>query len=158
MASKRPEDAAARTPTVGNPKARHRYEIVETIECGVMLKGPEVKSLRLGRASLDESYARFRDAELWLVKMHIDEYRDRGQVKLEPTRPRKLLLHATELARLKSEAERKRLTLVPLRLYWNARGIAKIELALVRGKKTHDKRETERKKSAQREMARVRKR
>lgn len=158
MASKRPDDAAARTPTTGNPKARHRYEIVETMECGIMLKGPEVKSLRMGRASLDEAYGRFRAGELWLVKMHVDEYRDRGQVKLEPTRPRKLLLHATELARLRTEVERKRLTLVPLRLYWNDRGIAKIELGLARGRKTHDKRDAERKKSAQREIARVRRR
>lgn len=153
--AKSPADAASRAPTILNRKALHKYEVLERHECGILLKGPEVKSLRLGRASLDEAYARFREGELWLLKMHVDEYRHRGQVKLEPARPRKLLLHAHQLAALAAAVERQGLTLVPLKLTWNERGIAKIEIGLVRGKKLHDKRESERKRSAQREMARV---
>lgn len=148
-------EGAARAPVVSNRKAFHRFEVLERHDCGIVLRGPEVKSLRLGRASLDEAYARFRAGELWLLKMHIDEYAARGHVKLDPARPRKLLLHRRELTALADAVDRQGLTLVPLRLHWNARGVAKVEIALARGKKLHDKRETERARSAKRDMDRM---
>ena len=121
-------------PEIKNPKARHRFEIVETFECGLSLLGPEVKSLRDGQASLDEGYARFRGHELWLIGVHIAEYPAKGYVKHEPLRPRRLLLKKRELLRLKKQVERKGLTLVPLRIYFNERNLAKLELALLREK------------------------
>lgn len=146
---------AARSPTITNRKATFKYEILERHECGIVLRGPEVKSFRLGRVSLDESYARFRGDELWLLKMHVDEYRDRGHLKLDPARPRKLLLHRHQLTVLADAVDRKGLTLVPLKITWNEDGLVKLELGLVRGKKLHDKRATEKAKTAKREMARV---
>jgi SsrA-binding protein len=148
-------EAAARSPVLHNRKALHKFEVIESFECGIVLAGPEVKSLREGRAHLDESYARLRGGELFLLQMHVEEYRHKGMAKHEPTRPRKLLLHKMELRRLADRVTRENLTLVPLRLHWNERGIAKIDLALVRGKKLHDKRETEKRKTARREMQRM---
>ena len=142
-------------PTLGNPKARWRFEILDTIDCGIVLAGPEVKSLREGRASIEEAYARFKGSELWLVGMHVDEYRARGYARPEPRRPRKLLLHRAEIFHLRREVERRGLTLVPLRLYFGERGFAKIDLALVKGRKLHDKRQAERDKSARREIDRA---
>ena len=153
--AKRSDDAAARSPTLTNRKAFHKYEVLERRVCGIVLAGQEVKSLRDGRASLDESFARFRGGELWLLRMHVDEYRHRGHVKLEPARPRKLLLQRRELDAIAREMDLKGLTLVPLRLFWNERGIAKVELGLARGKKLHDKRESEKKRTAKREMDRM---
>ncbi len=141
---------------IGNPKARHKYEVLERIECGLVLHGPEVKSIRDGRASLDEGYARFRNGELWLVGVHIAEYSARGYAAQEPLRTRKLLLHRREIDRLRQEVERKGLTLVPLRIYFSARHQAKVELALARGRKLHDKREALKERDAKREIARVR--
>jgi SsrA-binding protein len=142
-------------PTLGNPKARWRYEILDKIECGVMLVGPEVKSLREGRASIEEAYARFKGNEMWLVGMRIDEYGSKGYAKHDPVRARKLLAHRDEIARLQIEVERRGLTLVPLRVYWSARGFAKVEVALVKGRKLHDKRAVDKERSAKREMARA---
>jgi SsrA-binding protein len=140
---------------LGNPKARWKYEILEHVECGIVLVGPEVKSLREGRGSIEEAYARFRGNELWLVGMHVDEYRSKGYAKHEPTRPRKLLARREELTRLRTEVERRGLTLVPLRIYWSERGFAKAEIALVKGRKVHDKRQVDKDRSAKREMARA---
>ncbi len=151
-------EAAAASPVVNNRKAHFKYEVLETVECGILLAGCEVKSLREARAHLDEAYARIKNGEIWLLKMHVEEYRHRGQVKLEPARPRKLLLHKREIAHLADQVERLKLTLVPLRIRWNERGIAKIDLALVRGKKLHDKREASKKKDAKREMSRMQRR
>jgi len=153
--AKQSADAAARSPTLTNRKAFHKYEVLERHVCGIALAGQEVKSLREGRASLDEAYARFRGGELWLLKMHVEEYHHRGHVKLEPARPRKLLMQRRELDAIAREMDLKGLTLVPLRLFWNERGIAKVEIGLVRGKKLHDKRETEKKRSAKRDMDRM---
>jgi SsrA-binding protein len=156
MASPRRDDPRkAHAPTLGNPKARWRYEIVETLDCGVVLLGPEVKSLREGRGSIEEAYARFRGAELWLVGMHVDEYRARGYAKHEPLRARKLLAHRAEIEHLRLEVERRGFTLVPLRLHWGPRGHAKVEIALVRGRKLHDKRQVDKAKTARREMERA---
>ena len=142
-------------PTLGNPKARWRFEILDTLDCGIVLAGPEVKSLREGRASIEEAYARFRGTELWIVGMRIDEYRARGYTRPEPSRARKLLAHRHELTELRIEAERRGLTMVPLRVYWNDRGIAKVEIALVKGRKLHDKRQVDKEKSAKRDMDRA---
>lgn len=152
------DEKRANAPTLGNPKARWRYEILATLECGIALLGPEVKSLREGRASIEEAYARFKGDELWLVGMHVDEYRSRGYAKHEPRRPRKLLAHRLELTKLRTESERRGLTMVPLRVHWSDRGFAKVEIALVKGRKLHDKRDVDREKSARREMDRAMKR
>ena len=135
-----------------NRRARHEYHIIETFEAGLVLNGTEVKSLRGGRASLPESYARVENGEVFLLNAHIDEY-DRGnRFNHNPIRPRKLLMHRREINRLIGRVEERGLTLVPLRMYFR-RGKAKVELALARGKKAHDKREAIAKREAEREMA-----
>jgi len=122
-----------------NRRARHDYEILERVEAGIVLTGSEVKSLRAGRASLSDSYARVRDGEVWLEGMHIAPY-EPGQVRgYEPKRPRKLLLHRAEIARLLGKTQERGLTLVPLRVYF-AHGLAKVELGLGRGKRKYEKR------------------
>jgi SsrA-binding protein len=140
-----------------NRRARHEYFILEALEAGLALTGTEVKSLRAGRASLVEAYARVEDGEVVLVGAHIPEYSHGNRQNHEPTRPRKLLLHRREIERLREGMEQKGLTIVPLRLYWK-NGRAKIEIALARGKKHHDKREDVAKREAEREMDRAAKR
>jgi SsrA-binding protein len=136
-----------------NRKARHDYAIVETFECGLQLTGTEVKSLRLGQASLVDCYARFRGGELWLEGMHVPAYEQGDKRTHQPMRPRKLLLHRRELAALEREVMEKSLTLVPLRVYFS-HGIAKVELATARGKRQHEKRQSIAKRDAQREAER----
>jgi SsrA-binding protein len=138
-----------------NRKARYNYQIDETFEAGVMLTGSEVKSMRTGKASIGESYAGARDGELWLYNCNISEYKQAGQFNHAPKRPRKLLLHKREINKLIGAVEREGMTVVPLKLYFNEKGRAKIELALARGKKLHDKRETEKKRSWDRERGRL---
>src|SRR6188472_2875827 len=136
-----------------NRKARHDYAIVETFECGLQLTGTEVKSLRLGQASLVDCYARFRGGELWLEGMHVPAYEQGDKRTHQPMRPRKLLLHRRQLAALEREVTEKSLTLVPLRVYFS-HGIAKVELATARGKRQHEKRQSIAKRDAQREAER----
>jgi len=124
-----------------NRRARHDYFIEESLEAGAMLVGTEVKSLRLGRASIVESYAGEKDGDIYLLNANIPEYPAASQFNHEPKRPRKLLLHRRERARLLNAIRRDGMTLVPLNLYFNARGIAKVELGLAKGKKTIDKRQ-----------------
>lgn len=124
-----------------NRRARHDYFIEESLEAGAMLVGTEVKSLRLGRASIVESYAGEKDGDIYLLNANIPEYPAASQFNHEPKRPRKLLMHKRERARLLNAIRRDGMTLVPLNLYFNARGIAKVELGLARGKKTIDKRQ-----------------
>ena len=138
-----------------NRKARFNYEIGETFEAGIALTGTEVKSLRQGKASIGESYADSRGGELWLVNANIPEYLQGGRYNHAPKRPRKLLLHRRQINRLSGAVDREGMTLVPLKLYFNEKGRAKIELAIARGKKLHDKRETERKRSWERERGRL---
>ncbi|MGE0756085.1 MAG: SsrA-binding protein SmpB [Pirellulaceae bacterium] len=138
-----------------NRKARHRFAVLETLECGVALVGSEVKSLREGKVSLDEAYGRVRDNEVWLVGCDIPEYRNATLWNHEPKRPRKLLMHQREKDRFAGRAKEKGLTLVPLKLYFNERGIAKVLLALCRGKQTHDKREDLKKAATQRDIQRA---
>jgi len=133
-----------------NRKALHDYEIVERFEAGVSLLGPEVKSLREGKASLQEAYAAFKGDELFLIQMHVPEYAHKGYAPHDPVRPRKLLLHRQELRRLFTQVERRGFTLIPLEIYFR-KGRAKVELALARGRKHGDKREHVREQEARRE-------
>lgn len=137
-----------------SPKARHDYHVLETWETGLVLSGTEVKSLRTGKASIKEAYAQVRGGEVWLEGMHITPYEQGNRWNHEPVRARKLLLHRREIDRLLGMVESGGLTLVPLDLYFR-RGRAKITLALVRAKKTHDKREDLKRRIADREMARA---
>src|SRR5262245_19390338 len=138
-----------------NRKARFNYEIGEVIEAGIALTGTEVKSMRAGKATIAESYADARGGELWLVNANISEYLQGGRFNHAPKRTRKLLLHKRQINKLIGAVEREGMTLVPLKLYFNEKGRAKIELALARGKKLHDKRETEKKRSWDRERGRL---
>jgi len=138
-----------------NRKARHNYLIEESLEAGLMLTGTEVKSLRQGRASIAEAYAADENGELFLFNAHIPIYDAAGRFNHEPKRPRKLLLHRRELARLIGLIRREGYTLVPLSLYFNERGIAKVQLGLARGKRKADKRETEKRRDWQRQKARL---
>jgi SsrA-binding protein len=138
-----------------NRKARHNYLIEESLEAGLVLTGTEVKSLRQGRASIVEAYAADQQGELYLFNSHIPIYDAAGRFNHQPKRPRKLLLHSRELARLIGLIRREGYTLVPLSLYFNERGIAKVELGLARGKRKADKRETEKRRDWQRQKARL---
>jgi len=139
-----------------NRKARFNYEIGDTYEAGIALTGSEVKSLRSGKATIAESYADSKAGELWLVNANIPEYLQAGPFNNHaPKRPRRLLLHQREIDRLATGVEREGMTIVPLKLYFNERGRAKVELALARGKKLHDKRETLKKRSWDREKSRL---
>jgi SsrA-binding protein len=130
----------ARRPVAQNRKAFHNYHIEERFEAGLVLTGTEVKSLREGRASLAEAHAGEIEGELWLFNVHIPEYRAGNRFNHEPKRPRKLLLHRREMAKLLGAVQRQGYTIVPLQIYFNARGIAKVELGLAKGKKAYDKR------------------
>ena len=138
-----------------NRKARFHYQIGETFEAGIALTGTEVKSLRNGKATIAESYAGTRDGEIWLYNANIPEYLQASRFNHAPKRPRKLLLHKRQISKLIGAVEREGMTLVPLKLYFNPKGRAKIEIALARGKKLHDKRDTERRRSWQRERGRL---
>ena len=125
-----------------NRKARHDYAIEDVLEAGIMLVGSEVKSLRAGRATIAEAYASDEDGEIYLINANIPEYTQANRFNHEPKRRRKLLLKKREMARLSIAIRREGMTLVPLEIYFNKRGIAKLALALAKGKKVHDKRET----------------
>lgn len=135
-----------------NKKARYEYAIVETFEAGLELKGTEVKSLREGKANLQDAYARLSGEEVILRGMHISPYSHTSDASLDPRRDRKILLHKREIRRLIGKVREKGLTLIPLKLYFNDRGLAKIELALARGKKIHDRRREIARRDAEREM------
>ncbi|MDP2958895.1 MAG: SsrA-binding protein SmpB [Longimicrobiales bacterium] len=137
-----------------NRKARHEYEILETFEAGMALKGPEVKSLREGKASFQDAYAQVQGGEAWLHSLHISPYEQANRFNVDPLRVRKLLLNRHEIRRLVGKVEEKGLTLVPLEIYF-VRGHAKIQLALARGKKLHDKRESLKQKQLDREARRA---
>lgn len=147
------EERRHRSPTLENRRARHDYEILESLEAGIALSGTEVKSVRDGGASIGEAYARFRNGEAWLVGMHIPPYKQGSFSNPDPGRARKLLLHRGQITYLQSRVGEKGLTVVPLRLYFT-RGRAKIQLGLARGKKFWDKRATIAKREVEREIAR----
>ena len=125
-----------------NRRARFNYEIGESFEAGIALTGSEVKSLRAGKATIAESYADAKNGEIWLINANIPEYQQAGRFNHAPKRPRKLLLHEREINKLTGAVDREGMTIVPLKLYFNDRGRAKLEIALAKGKKLHDKRET----------------
>ena len=137
-----------------NRRAFHEYHIHDTLECGLVLTGTEVKSLRDGAGGLEDAYAKIEDGEVWLIGSDIPEYSMGNRMNHKPKRPRKLLLHRREIARFAGKAAQKGFTLVPLRLYFK-NGKAKVELAVARGKQLHDKRQSERKADAQREIRRA---
>ncbi len=138
-----------------NRKARFNYAIGEAFEAGIALTGTEIKSLRNGKATISESYADAKDGEIWLVNSNIPEYLQANRNNHAPKRPRKLLLHKRQINKLVGAVEKEGMTIVPLKIYFNPRGMAKVEIALAKGKKLHDKRDTEKKRDWQRERARV---
>lgn len=138
-----------------NRRARFDYFIEETFEAGIALSGTEVKSLRFGEGSIVEAYADVRSGEAWLVNANIPEFSHGNRFNHEPKRPRKLLLHAREIEKFLGAVERKGMTLVPLSIYFNSRGRAKVELALAKGKQTHDKRATIKDRDWKRDKARL---
>jgi SsrA-binding protein len=137
-----------------NKRARYDYHLLETFEAGLVLQGTEVKSLREGKANISDAYGIVKDGEAFLLNLHISPYERGGYSNHEPARTRKLLLHRKEIRRLIGAVERQGLTLIPLELYFK-NGVAKVALALGKGKKLHDKRDTERTRDAEREMARA---
>jgi len=137
-----------------NRKARHNYQVLDTLECGIVLQGSEVKSLRSGSLSLDEAYGRMKGDEVWLVGADIPEYSHATSYGHEPKRPRKLLLHRREIRKFASQAYEKGLTLVPLKMYFK-QGRAKVLLGICRGKQLHDKRQSLKKAQTDREIQRA---
>lgn len=147
--------ASAIRVTAENRKARHNYTIEDSLEAGLQLTGSEVKSLREGRATISEAYARPIDREIFLINAHINEYAQAGPAGHEPRRPRKLLLHRRQIDRLLGAVQRDGATLIPLKLYFNERGIAKLQIGLAFGKRKQDKRETEKKRDWDRQRGRL---
>ena len=142
--------AESHAPTTTNREAYHNYEVLEKFECGIALQGTEVKSIREGKANLKDAYASIKDGELWLLNAHISPYTHGNRQNHEARRTRKLLIHRAELNKLTGRTVEKGLTLVPTRMYFKD-GRVKVEIALARGKKLYDKRESEMKKTIDRE-------
>jgi len=138
-----------------NRKARFNYAIEDTMEAGIALTGTEVKSIRNGKTTIAESYADTKDGEIWLINANIPEYLQANRFNHEPKRPRKLLLHRKQINKLMGAVDRDGMTLIPLKLYFNERGRAKLLLAVAKGKKLHDKRESEKKRDWGREKGRL---
>lgn len=138
-----------------NRRARHDYDILETYEAGIVLTGPEVKSIRQGKVSLSEAYARINKGELWLYNMHIAPYDPVLQRNYDPRQPRKLLMHRREIDRLMGLTQQRGLTLIPLRIYFNERGYAKVELGLAKGKRKVDRRREIMEREMKREVERA---
>lgn len=147
--------APGRKVIADNRKARFNYEIEEVFEAGIELKGTEVKSLRQGKSNVAESYAAEYDGEMWIYNLYIPEYTQGNRFNHEPRRPRKLLLHKRQINKLAGAVQKEGKTVVPLKVYFNEQGRAKLEVALARGKKVHDKRETEKKRDWNREKQRL---
>jgi SsrA-binding protein len=155
MASNKKKDEADGIKVVcRNKRAFHEYNVSDSLECGIVLTGTEVKSLRDGQASLDDAYAKIEDGEVWLIGSDIPEYAMGNRMNHKPKRPRKLLLHRREIAKFAGKASEQGYTLVPLKLYFKE-GRAKVELAVARGKQLHDKRQAKKKAEAQREIRRA---
>jgi SsrA-binding protein len=150
-----PKDQPARKIVSENRKARYSYDILDTFETGIVLSGSEVKSLRQGKANIAESYATDQGGEIYIINASIPGYAQANRLNHEERRPRKLLLHKREIAKLIIAVQREGMTLVPLKLYFNDRGRAKMELALAKGRKLHDKRQAEKSRDWERQKARV---
>ena len=152
MAKKQDDDG--KKTIANNKRAFHEFFIIEQVEAGLVLTGSEVKSLRDGKAILDEAFARVKDGEAQLLGLQIPQYANAGYAGHEPARVRRLLLHRREIRKIEEKTNVERLTIVPLELYWK-RGFAKVLLGIAKGKKMHDKRETEKKRDWQREKAQL---
>jgi SsrA-binding protein len=157
MSAKKDGNSGAKTPEIRNKKARHDYSIVETLEAGLALHGPEVKSVREGRVSLRDSHVQFENGQAYLVGMQISEYANARPERQHPHRPRKLLMHRREIKKWSRKAFEKGFTVVPLRVYFNDRGFAKVEIALAKGKREYDKRQAIAAKQMKRDMDRAKK-
>ncbi|HEY0622172.1 SsrA-binding protein SmpB [Sphingomonas sp.] len=155
MARPRPTEFDKKKIVAENRKARFEYFIEDTYEAGIALQGTEVKALRFGEGSIAESYAEIRGEQAWLVNANIPEFSHGNRFNHEPKRPRKLLLHLRQIEKLHGAVAREGMTLVPLSIYFNSRGRAKVELALAKGKKTHDKRESIKERDWKREQGRL---
>ncbi|WP_372916009.1 SsrA-binding protein SmpB [Sandarakinorhabdus sp.] len=155
MARPKPEIGVKVKTVAENRRARFEYFIEDVVEAGIMLTGTEVKSLRVGKASIAESFAEVRDGQMWLINATIQVFSHGNIFNHEPKRPRKLLLHARQIEKMNTAVTRQGMTLVPLTIYFNGTGRAKIELALGKGKKLHDKRETSKDRDWQRDKARL---
>lgn len=152
MAAKKTDNKDPNSQTVArNRRARHEYEILDELECGIVLTGSEVKSIRNGKISIEEAYARVRDGELWMINADIAEYPQATVMNHEPKRARKLLVRKRELHKFAESAEQQGLTMIPLAVYFS-RGIVKVQVALARGRKLHDKREKLKRDTAKKEM------
>lgn len=147
-------DSSSRRVVASNRKARHEYEVLETLEVGLVLKGPEVKSIRAGKVAFQDAFARVDGGELWLYSFHISPYEQANRFNTDPLRPRKLLVKREEIGRLAAKVDEKGLTLVPLELYFR-RGIAKMTIAVARGRKLYDKREKLKRQTQEREASRA---
>jgi SsrA-binding protein len=141
-------------PTIKNKKASFEYSFISTYKAGIVLTGTEVKSIREGKATLTDSFCVFQDDELWIKNMHISEYKQGSYNNHEPKRLRKLLLNKSEIIKIKSKLKEKGITIIPIQLFFNERGIVKIEVALAKGKKMFDKREDIKKRDVERELSR----
>ncbi|MEZ5790415.1 MAG: SsrA-binding protein SmpB [Nitratireductor sp.] len=155
MAQKKKTDSANGKLIADNRKARHNYEFIDSLEAGIVLTGTEVKSLRNGKANIAESYATEEGGEIWLINSYIPEYLEGNRYNHSPRRRRKLLLHKKQMAKLMQGVNREGMTLVPNRLYFNDRGIAKLQIALAKGRKAHDKREVSKERDWNREKGRL---
>jgi SsrA-binding protein len=155
MARPRPTEFDKVKTVAENRRARYEYFLEEFFEAGIALTGTEVKSLRFGEGSIAESYAEVRDDQVWLVNANVPEFSHGNRFNHEPKRPRKLLLHERQINKLRVGVQREGMTLIPLSIYFNGRGRAKVELALAKGKKMHDKRDTERTRDWKRDQARI---
>lgn len=155
MARPKPKTFDKQKTVAENRRARFDYHIEETFEAGLALQGTEVKALRAGQATIAESYAEVRDNAVWLINSNVPEYSHGNRLNHEPKRPRKLLLHSREINKVFGAVERKGMTLVPLSIYFNGQGRAKVELALAKGKQAHDKRATIKDRDWKRDKARL---
>lgn len=155
MVAKPAESTKSYKTVTENRRARHEYHILETYEAGISLSGTEVKSLRAGKANLQDSFARVENGEMMLYNMHISPYEQGNRFNHEPKRTRRLLMHKQEIMRLLGKVREKGLALVPLKVYFNPRGKVKVELALAQGKKSYDKRQDIANRDAKREMERA---
>jgi len=155
MARPRPQEFDKVKTVAENRRARHEYFLEDFFEAGIALTGTEVKSLRFGEGSIAESYAEVKDDQVWLVNANVPEFSHGNRFNHEPKRPRKLLLHEREINKLRVGVQREGMTLVPLSIYFNSRGRAKVELALAKGKKMHDKRESAKQRDWKREQGRL---
>lgn len=155
MAQKKKKDASKGKLIADNRKARYNYEFIDSLEAGLVLTGTEVKSLRNGKANIAESYATEERGEIWLINANIPEYIEGNRNNHDPKRPRKLLVSKREMSRLSSAVNKEGMTIVPNRLYFNDRGLAKLQIALAKGRKVHDKRRVTKERDWQREKQRL---